>query len=290
MARQRNTGDDSLELLLDTICNMFGGIVLIAILLAVLSQQSGRQARPDPKTPQATEQEVKEQTARLAFLSNELVRVEQALEAQNKKAAPVPGVTAEELDRIRSEIERLGIACETERQRQKTLDSEIDRLTKEIAEMNSRRTAMQTRNVRVPSAKSVDKRTVFAVVKGGSLYVLSDMSGSHGPGMRPFNPAICTERRGTVSGTRALQLALRADAVGQPVPAANEAVSGPFGELLAHTDVQQELVSLIVYADSFAAFNRIKDRLVAKGIGYNWRPLKDGDAIPPIVDGKPEEL
>jgi hypothetical protein len=41
--RQRDTTSDSLELLLDTICNVFGGIILMAILVVILTQTSASQ-------------------------------------------------------------------------------------------------------------------------------------------------------------------------------------------------------------------------------------------------------
>ena len=42
MSRRRSRKQDSLELLLDTICNTFGGVLFIAILVVMLLQQTGR--------------------------------------------------------------------------------------------------------------------------------------------------------------------------------------------------------------------------------------------------------
>ncbi|MFM8777733.1 MAG: hypothetical protein ACKOEF_00425, partial [Acidimicrobiaceae bacterium] len=44
-ARRRRTDDSSLELLLDTITNTFGGILFIAILLSLLLKTGSRNAR-----------------------------------------------------------------------------------------------------------------------------------------------------------------------------------------------------------------------------------------------------
>ena len=41
MSRRRTRKQDSLELLLDTICNTFGGVLFIAILVVMLLQQTG---------------------------------------------------------------------------------------------------------------------------------------------------------------------------------------------------------------------------------------------------------
>src|SRR5687767_9075560 len=40
MSRRRQQQPDSLELLLDTMCNTFGGIILIALLIALLSRDA----------------------------------------------------------------------------------------------------------------------------------------------------------------------------------------------------------------------------------------------------------
>ena len=44
MRNKRSNQSDSLDLLLDTICNLFGLIILITILIAVLAQVSGQEA------------------------------------------------------------------------------------------------------------------------------------------------------------------------------------------------------------------------------------------------------
>jgi len=46
MARKKQKSDDSLDLLLDTMCNAFGGIVIIAILVALLMRETGRTPMP----------------------------------------------------------------------------------------------------------------------------------------------------------------------------------------------------------------------------------------------------
>ena len=45
MRRRSRAPKDSLDLLLDTMCNAFGGIVLIAILIALLIESPGDESR-----------------------------------------------------------------------------------------------------------------------------------------------------------------------------------------------------------------------------------------------------
>src|SRR5215218_408098 len=44
MSRRRRHQPDSLELLLDTMCNTFGGIIMIALLIALLSRDTDADA------------------------------------------------------------------------------------------------------------------------------------------------------------------------------------------------------------------------------------------------------
>jgi len=51
MARRRRTDDSSLELLLDTICNTFGGVLFLAMLVSLLLTQTQRRIDGLPATP-----------------------------------------------------------------------------------------------------------------------------------------------------------------------------------------------------------------------------------------------
>lgn len=46
--RRRTTSADSLELLLDTICNTFGGVLFIAILVVILLRMTGESEEETP--------------------------------------------------------------------------------------------------------------------------------------------------------------------------------------------------------------------------------------------------
>jgi len=51
VSRRRPQAADSLELLLDTLCNTFGGVLFIAMLVTVLLQMSGKGAASRPREP-----------------------------------------------------------------------------------------------------------------------------------------------------------------------------------------------------------------------------------------------
>ena len=51
--RRRRDQTDGLELFLDTICNTFGGIIFLAILVAILSQTQGMMNQDNPDADHA---------------------------------------------------------------------------------------------------------------------------------------------------------------------------------------------------------------------------------------------
>lgn len=80
-------GGDSLDLLLDTLCNIFGGIVLIACLLAILP----RQKMPPPLMPaesateEMTERRIIKATEEIDRLKSELVRLSKSIDPKIAK-------------------------------------------------------------------------------------------------------------------------------------------------------------------------------------------------------------
>ncbi len=76
MRHKRETQNDSLDLLLDTICNLFGLIILITILIAVLTQVSGQEALKELESNIAQKKDTSKELVSLnsekEFLNNEL--------------------------------------------------------------------------------------------------------------------------------------------------------------------------------------------------------------------------
>ena len=78
MARRSMQESDSLWLLLDTICNAFGGILLIALLFAILAREI-RIAKPNP--------ELEETLAQLDREVNDFARTNALLTAELRALA-----------------------------------------------------------------------------------------------------------------------------------------------------------------------------------------------------------
>ena len=81
---RRRAGDSSLELLLDTICNTFGGVLFLAILVSLLLKSTRDRAMESsaaaPRTkPAISKAEVIRRTTEASELAEEISRLDSAL-------------------------------------------------------------------------------------------------------------------------------------------------------------------------------------------------------------------
>ena len=91
MSRKREGPDGSLELLLDTICNTFGGVLFISILVVILLNMSSKQAETTPPTD-AARAELIEAQARLSKTNDELEQLLTAIQTQEQISGQIVGV------------------------------------------------------------------------------------------------------------------------------------------------------------------------------------------------------
>lgn len=86
MARRKSQINDSLDLLLDAISNTFGGILFLAVLVALLVQFGGNRRRTERRhtAPAASQSELRDQ---LKQRSHELEALRRAVEAQRASLA-----------------------------------------------------------------------------------------------------------------------------------------------------------------------------------------------------------
>src|SRR5688572_11055317 len=94
---RRTQAQDSLELLLDTMCNTFGGIILIALLIALLSRDSTSDA--------GVGQRIKEQLEQVTRQTAEAERLQKTLREQTRTNVAPMMAMLEERDRLWQEIE-----------------------------------------------------------------------------------------------------------------------------------------------------------------------------------------
>ncbi|NBX25440.1 MAG: hypothetical protein EBQ99_05245 [Planctomycetes bacterium] len=305
MRRRSAQGDEfgSLELLLDTICNMFGLFIFVGMLVAVLAsarsvvlQAQGAPAGADPLA--ADRQAVEDLRVRVEQAERAArpdARVEQArgqlasLQATNdqleRRAAAMERLTREGSERATA------LAAEMPR-----LRAEVERLRREV-EAQSNVAGLQ---LRAPRRRTVEGlMPVQVVLWQGRAYWINpwiDRLDEPCRAWSEWNPdavdlaagPVCDVRECFRGGGQWLirSVPLRADG-GLPVREDDGAWRRSLLDLLARLQGDRHVVSLKVSPDSHAAFQQLREVIAGAGFAYDVSPIRmeDGTYRDEIRDG-----
>ena len=280
MSRRRASSnqDDSLDLLLDTVTNVFGGVMFLTLLAAllILSRGSTAVAEPESEPPVAN----KELDARLVAI--ETRQAASALAAQQKTLARLDpnGAIAAKADRLKSiretitvarrQLRRADSAAENRQQElqdqrtdQSELERQIEELQKRVAEKSK-----QVNKIRAAAERTVLfrpltlSRTDEAVVilRYGRWYLLYESR--YGGRVNRKDFFVLPSNDGVTTITPKPHR-------GEPVT--DESLSELVRRLRDKFPVRQFHITIAVWDDSFAQFNPLKDALT--GAGYQYRTL-----------------
>ena len=131
--KRRRPADSSLELLLDTICNTFGGVLFLAILVCILLHNTGHSNSHQQNGPRFTEADVIELVRRQQEL-------ESALEGLRSAAAQQDRLTAQF---IKPEAKDLHDSVAQSRKERESLDVERRKVLAEIATKQDKVSAIE---------------------------------------------------------------------------------------------------------------------------------------------------
>ncbi len=286
MSRRREEQASSLDLLLGPMCNTFGGILFIAILLVILSHTAGSAVVDEKQRGERARRElqVTEQNAELVRLQQEalnLARILQRHPPANTNTSPpvVPLVALQSMQasnaviltdvekqrlsllQLRQEADQLKKAMENRFATKADLERQMAQLDKQYQTASKK----EVRTLRLPRLHDVNKRTVFMAVKGGRLCPISDISKAN-EWRRGYDTTYVTVEAGPHHETVSLRPAL-----GQHIEAGSER-EGVFQQMLANVDSKAEYISFMVDPDSFAEFNYVKNVAIKAGFEYIWAP------------------
>jgi hypothetical protein len=281
MARRHHAIDtSSLEMLLDTMCNTFGCVIFIAVLLAVLMQQVGTVADSAQRTG-VTALEAQRQQARADQLRAEIEALRTTLQALRKatavKGPALPDLTGpvrdaeQEASETRASLEQARTAVTAAAGTVDALRREAERLAGAIRELDDRLAGAPPsvpREFRVPQLQAATPDAVFnCVLHGGRFYALRPP----GKGFDTEDAQVSEVANGGFAVT------VRPGA-GQPIGDDPKAVGGKLGDALA-LDPTGILMEFTVYPDSFGEFIVVKQWFVDRGFSYNWRPQPAGQPL-----------
>lgn len=288
---------ESLQLLVDPMCNLFAGLVLLSVFLALFAGSNRGEKRVEPDAAagfanaellQRRLQETRAETERLRSANQDMAArldgarslpslgaVQKALAQAEEAAGGGATITREDMKRaLESELDRL-------REEEVSLENEAAGLRKESTRLQERWAGLGRQNpegnreaeevrLRLPRARPTDKLPLYLLVSGGRVYPVQLPSGAE--------DEIHVDRERSPSEDRIL-----------PRPGKGLAPGRPTEDFLRQIDTRRCYPVLVVYADSFPQYRDLRKMLEAMNQPFGWEPRETGTVFRLSARGfKPE--
>ena len=311
MARRKTIVEDSLELLLDTMCNTFGGVMFIALLLIIITSTASRNYAETEgliKSSVAMEKlEGEIEDLRLDF--NSLIK-----ELERKKKVVNKNSELEKLaeisEKIRSKkIEAVDIKSQinVEKSRALRMDSKLDGSAEDLDALKARIKALPKEIKAVTDMYSENKKVLSRIKapqqEGGVCY-LSELNTTYkipiyvflqgGKAYSISNPdCLSLVEHGYINlaGFATDDVDVKITENGQNSFSTPKASGGTvirnsddFKKFLSRYEnngeslfepLQAYFIYMIVHVDSFELFSEIKRTISEAGWSFNWKPELD---------------
>lgn len=284
MGRLRSTTpSSSLDLFLDTICNAFGGIMFLSILISVLLQFRGGEASDNDEQPTISEADASQMESRLGQLQSEHGELSATIASLEKS------MVGEDQTEILEQQAKLALA---EKQRDQTLkrqieltqhlseiDAQVRKRQKELNELDQRLVearasladkakaiddALDSREQKteLPKVRTTSKGNLLFLMRYGKLYLVSSPNGSG------YHEAHVIES--SLLGVTRIK----------PRPDAGWDMSNSldvtdFELLIVSSPPSNTFFSCAVWPDSYEQFGTVKQNLLRLGYDYQLLPIND---------------
>ena len=297
MSRRSNHGEEfgSLELLLDTICNMFGLFIFMGMLVAVLASARSTvlqsQGVPVAEGRVAADQAMVDDLRRRVEQAEREARPDAAVDQAQGRLAGLQA-TNDQLERRTAAMERLvregsdravAVAAELPR-----LHSEVERLQREV-QAQEKVSGLQ---LRAPRRRTVEGlMPVQLVLWHGRAYWINpwiDRLDEPCRAWSEWNPdavdltagPVCDVRECFRGGGQWLvrSVPLRADG-GLAVVEGDGAWRRSLLDLLARLQGDRHVLSLKVAPDSHEAFQSLREIVAGAGFAYDVSPIRIEDGV-----------
>lgn len=296
MRKLGRTSSDALELLLDTVCSMFGAILLIAILVALMAQTATVESSSDHvsaemlrrriATAEADLAETHRVTAELktpldspaADLAAEKRDLEHALavahaqrdrmstQLQEQVARQTVDFSAEwkkltfELHALERQQEELANAIKAQDENTARVNGRVAEISKLIQEEKDARVV----TLRFPKERARTKRSLPVICKYGKIYPVMDADGAR-------NEATIV----WTSQARGSHLSRPVEALGW-TPASN---TSAIRNLIGSIPKSEVYIAFYVFPDSFDAFRSMRDQAAAAHVEFGMELDNAGDDL-----------
>jgi len=293
MSRRRAARtQDSLELLLDTICNTFGGVLFIAILVILLLQQTSPNVTPSAETV-ITPAELQTLAVRWEAVAGELsrlrenhlsqqtvvdsfapVELREQLEERRELTARQDALQAK-LDSLLADRTELVIEIEEQKAENDALREQSvaadERRNREQLQLEDERQA-RVQEIRLPVVRSTGKQEIGLVMRYGRLYVWH----KYGPGYRRLG--LNTDDFVVISSDDDGLKVRPKPTRGVPVSASPQSLTA-IKEILQRFDQRSCCLAIIVRPDSFGEFRYVRDAAIQLGLEYRLMAVGESDPV-----------
>ena len=287
----------SLDLLLDTICNMFGSIILITLLIVITTTESPIQQLDDNQEPdrediarrihtanlqiENLQAEIKKEQSQRSSLSADTKRIQSlreqikaaerilqeslsaqssAIELTSPQSSETLKIFQERTRALQAKIVELENQITNEQRRQPELQAELTRLEGRRQELE----AQKTENLRLPKSRDTEKRPSMVFCIHGEIYPLVVYDASGDPNLFPGIVA----RKISSSSTSYIPTP------GEGLKNSLESVRAAFKNTPA-----DRYLACYVFPDSVDAFRRLRKALEGMPIEIGWDPEKTGESL-----------
>ncbi len=290
MTRRRPLFRSSFDLLLDAMCNTFGCIVLLAILVAVLLQNASATQSPSEERSIDRAQWLAMQ-AQLKAAQTKLQHLQELAQAL-EKIIPKPG-DAEMIDNVeqlqalnarrrdlleqKQAFEEKMVAqrrrLEQLAQQKKKIDSEINHSDYQLARLEAalkQEMKRRSEDSRLPYERDTRKKGLALVIRYGRLYIWHeyDRAGNR-LGLNTKEFVVVKEASDGI-------YTLPKPYAGVPISMGSESA---IRSLLRDFDPQDWFLDMPVWADSFEVFQTFKAVAVSLGYEYCIIPMAEGEDV-----------
>ncbi len=275
---RRADAEGSLDLLLDTICNVFGGVIFIAMLVALLVNVEGESAEREAVAAapsQAREaMEVRQEIATLAAALDEAAASQRLLATDDVVAAmEQEEALRDRLEALRAEIDRADAWLAEARQMEGSGEAEaqraLDGARRRLAEARAERREAEEKPRpagRLPREQGTDLRQVAFLLEGGRLYWVE--VGASGRALLPGRAGDASVRE-TPGGYALTPVRGRGFAVDDAAAA----------DVLNGLDARRDYFFLMVADDSVGVFQAWRDRITDLGFRYGLLIYEGGRPV-----------
>ena len=289
MARQDDEGG-SLDMLLDTLCNTFGGIILIALLLALsVNKKSVELYDKLVKTDDNQSDLIREREQlrnSLVDLKDENIEILEDLEDDAYSKREEIEEIKDNLDDLNSDSSSLEKLAQLEKEKLQdmldvestieeerlTMEEELSRLEAifEHQELSKELKKKPYRKVSLPQQKNTRKKPLPVIVAHGKMYPMISIN---------IGSVEKNEEGLLWNQTPDDRFQVKVDPEKGVDPMNDDALDLFLSSVRdAPRSVRQDFfLNLFVYSDSenFAIFNKIRDEAVLRKLDYNWIPISE---------------